>query len=549
MSRYHDPEGMGDYPGSGQQRTPSAGQHSATGGASGQRGWRGFLKVPHRQPGQASASRPQRGYHRFLGTHPILAAAAIICTVLVVGISLVAYASVRNLYDGINHETVTASMLGPRPPKLNGSTNILLIGSDSRAGTTGYGSASVIQGSRSDTSLILHISPDHTHAYVISFPRDSMVPVYSCANDNEGHPGQSATPGQLEPLNATFSFGGAPCLWKTLEQTTHIHIDHFAEVGFSSFKLIVNDMHGINVCLPFTIRNYQAHLYLHAGMHKVYGAQALAFVRLRENIGDGSDLERIQRQQIFLAAALQKMKQTNLLGDYKVLADVAHAVTTDLTLTQLLGIANSMRGLSTSAVRFISVPVGLYPPDPNKVLWTQPQADALFKSISHDNHILRAARKATRTGGARTVTPAQIHLQVLNGSGTAGLAGTTADGLSNAGFVVVGTGDAPNGYGYTRSVIEYSSAAQMPAVNALRKEVGGAQVKRVTGLHAGTLSLILGARFSGLPSGSNTTKPKGPSVASVASSNNYQGISGNQNICKDSSAFAGPLSPVPAATP
>ena len=184
MSRYHDPEGMGDYPGSGQQRTPSAGQHSATGGASGQRGWRGFLKVPHRQPGQASASRPQRGYHRFLGTHPILAAAAIICTVLVVGISLVAYASVRNLYDGINHETVTASMLGPRPPKLNGSTNILLIGSDSRAGTTGYGSASVIQGSRSDTSLILHISPDHTHAYVISFPRDSMVPVYSCANDN-----------------------------------------------------------------------------------------------------------------------------------------------------------------------------------------------------------------------------------------------------------------------------------------------------------------------------------------------------------------------------
>jgi LCP family protein required for cell wall assembly len=549
MSRYHDPEGMGDYPGSGQQRTRPAGQHSTTGGASGQQGWRGFLKVPHRQPGQASASPPRRGYHRFLGSHPILGAAAIISTVLVVGISLVAYASVRNLYDGINHETVTASMLGPRPPKLNGSTNILLIGSDSRAGTTGYGSSSLIQGSRSDTSLILHISPDHTHAYVISFPRDSMVPIYSCANDNEGHPGQSAAPGQLEPLNATFSFGGAPCLWKTLEQTTHIHIDHFAEVGFSSFKLIVNDMHGINVCLPFTIRNYQAHLYLKAGIHKVYGAQALAFVRLRENIGDGSDLERIQRQQIFLAAALQKMKQTNLLGDYKVLADVAHAVTTDLTLTQLLGIANSMRGLNTSSVRFISVPVGQYPPDPNKVLWTQPQADALFKAISHDNHILRAARTATRPGAPRIVNPAQVHLEVLNGSGTAGLAGTTANGLSNAGFVVVGTGDAPSGYGYTRSVIEYSSAAQLPAVNVLRKEVGGAQVKQVTGLHAGTLSLILGSKFTGLPSGSNTKKPKGPSVASVASSNNYQGISGNQNICKDSSAFAGPLSPVPAATP
>jgi LCP family protein required for cell wall assembly len=549
MSRYQDPEGRDGFPGSGDQRTGPAGQRPAAGGTSGQQGLRGFLRVAHRHPGQAGAPRPRRGYQRFLGTDPILGAAAIISTVLFVGFSLVAYASARNLYDGINHETITASMLGPRPPKLNGSTNILLIGSDSRAGTRGFGSSSVIQGSRSDTSMILHISPDHLHAYVISFPRDSMVPIYSCANDNEGHPGQSAAPGQLEPLNATFSYGGAPCLWKTLEQTTHIHIDHFVEVGFSSFKAIVNDMHGINVCLPFTIRNYQANLYLKAGMHKVYGAQALAFVRLRENIGDGSDLERIQRQQIFLAAALQKMKQTNLLGDYKVLADAAHAVTTDLTLTQLLGIANSMRGLSTSSVRFISVPVGMYPLDQNKVIWVQPQAGQLFKAIAHDNHILGVARKANSSKGARTVTPSQVHLEVLNGSGTAGLAGTTANGLSSAGFVVVHTGDAPHGYGYTRSVIEYSSTSQLPAVNTLKKEIVGAQVKQVTGLRAGTLSLILGSKFTGLPSSSSTSKPKGPSVASVASSNNYQGISGNQNICKDTSAFAGPLSPIPASTP
>jgi LCP family protein required for cell wall assembly len=549
MSRYHDPEGLGDFPESGKQRIGLPGRPPSAGSTGGSRGLGAFLKFPHRRTGHADAGRPRRGYHRFLGTHPILGGAAIIATVLVVGISLVAYASVRNLYDGINHETITAQMLGHRPPKLNGSTNILLIGSDSRAGTKGFGSASVIQGSRSDTSLILHIAPDHKHAYMISFPRDSMVPVYSCANDNQGHTGQSAAPGQLEPLNATFAYGGAPCLWKTLEQTTQIHIDHFVEVGFTSFKSIVNDVHGINVCLPFTIRNYQAHLYLKAGMHKVYGAQALAFVRLRENIGDGSDLERIQRQQIFLAAALQKMKQTNLLGDYKVLADAAHAVTTDLDLTEMLGIANSMRGLSTGSVRFLSVPVGLYAPDPNRVVWQQPQAGVLFSAVAHDNHILKAARKAAKAKPVPTVSPSQVQLEVLNGSGTAGLASTTANGLSNLGFNVVGTGDAPNGYGYTTSVIEYSSASQLPEVNTLRKEVAGAKVKRVASLQAGTLGLILGSKFSGLPSGSNTAKPKGPSVASVASSNNYQGISGNQNICKDSSAFAGPLSPIPASTP
>src|SRR5207244_1609689 len=125
---------------------------------------------------------------------------------------------------------------------------------------------------------------------------------------------------------------------------------------------------------PFPIRNFQAHLHLPAGRQTVFGAQALAFVRLRENIGDGSDLQRIQRQQLFLASAMQKIKQTNLLGDYKVIKDAANAVTTDLTLTDMLGIANSIKGLGTQAVRFISVPVVQYPLDPNKVQWEDPQA-------------------------------------------------------------------------------------------------------------------------------------------------------------------------------
>ncbi len=511
MSRYHDPEGMGGDPSSGARRADNVGDSG----------------LPRRRLA-------------FLGPHPILGAAAIISTVLVVGVSLVAYAAVRNVYDGINHEAVTAQMLGNRPPKLNGSTNILLIGSDSRAGAKGKFGKDVL-GARSDTTMLLHIAPDHSHAYVISFPRDSMVPIYNCEPDQQGHPGQTAqAAGVLEPLNATFSDGGAPCLWKTLEQTTHIHIDHFVEVGFDSFKTIVNDVHGINVCLPFAVRNYQAHLYLSAGLHKVYGAQALAFVRLRENIGDGSDLQRIQRQQLFLASAMQKIKQTNLLGDYKVLKDAADAVTTDLSLTDMLGIANSMKGLNTSSVRFISVPVVEYLPDPAKVQWEDPQATELFSAVAHDNHILKAAK--SKPSPAPTVSPAKVQLEVLNGSGAAGVATTAATGLANLGFNVIGTGDAPNGFGYTASVIEYGSTAQLPAVNTLKKEVAGVQVKQVSTLQAGTLSLILGSKFTGLAGSQPASKPS----AATLNSNNFQGISASQNICKDSAAFDGPNSPVPA---
>jgi len=515
MSRYHDPEGMGGNPSSGERRAGNRGVPDDSG-------------LPRRRVS-------------FLGPRPILGAAAIISTVLVVGVSLVAYGAVRNVYDGINHEAITAQMLGNRPPKLNGSTNILLIGSDSRAGTNGKFGRDVL-GARSDTTMLLHITPDHSHAYVISFPRDSMVPVYDCSPDQQGHPGQSAAPGQLEPLNATFSDGGAPCLWKTLEQTTSIHIDHFVQVGFNSFKAIVNDVHGINVCLPFAINNSQAHLHLAAGRHKVYGAQALAFVRLRENIGDGSDLQRIQRQQLFLASAMQKIKQTNLLGDYKVIKDAADAVTTDLSLTDMLGIANSMKGLNTSSVRFISVPVVTYPLNANQVQWEDPQATDLFSAIAHDNHILKAAK--SKPSPAPTVSPSKVQLEVLNGSGTAGVASTAATGLTNLGFNVIGTGDAPNGFGYSNSVIEYGSSAQLAAVNTLKKEVAGVQVQQVTSLPTGTLSLILGSKFTGLTG--SQPKSKGPSLATL-NTNNFQGISANQNICNDSAAFEGPDSPVPAS--
>jgi LCP family protein required for cell wall assembly len=451
MSRYDDPEGMGEYPALGKRRRGPLGRRQPTedtGAWSDQGQNRSSQQAsndrsrpqpgPGRPPGQSGkdrkgrsappgrldSTRPQDRRSRLLGPRPALALTAIATTVMVVGVSLVAYAAVRNVYDGINHETVTAQMLGNRPPKLNGSTNILIIGSDSRAGTDGKFGRGVL-GSRSDTSMLLHLSPDHTHAYVISFPRDSMVPIYSCLPDHEGHPGQTAAPGGQEMLNATFSAGGAPCLWKTLEQTTHIHIDHFVEVGFDSFQNIVNDVHGIKVCLPFAIHNPQAHLNLPAGLQTVNGAEALAFVRLRENIGDGSDLQRIQRQQLFLASAAQKIKQTNLLGDYKVLRDVGHAITTDLTLTQMLSIANSLKGLSTASVRFITVPVIPDPADVNRLLWETPQATTLFSAVAHDNHILKAA-KAAKAKPVPTVSPSKVQLEVLNGSGIAGIAGTTA---------------------------------------------------------------------------------------------------------------------------
>lgn len=547
MSRYHEPVTGGVY--APARAEPADGGDCFPGQSAGPGYARSASTPPPASGRRGGGSGRRRGGRRLasLGPHPAAKITAIVATVAVTIAALAAYIAYRNVYDSIRHDNVTAAMLGKRPPKLNGSVNILVIGSDSRAGTHGrYGRG--IYGSRSDTTMLLHISPDHRKAVVISFPRDSMVPVLRCLPDGHGHQGQQAAPGQREMLNATFSAGGAPCLWKTLEQTTGIRIDHFVEVNFAGFKSIVNDVGGVKVCLPFPIKDPASGLNLTAGVHTVDGAQALAFVRER-HIGEGSDLQRIQRQQYFLASAMQKIKQTNILGDpariYAVIHDVARSLTVDsgLTPATMAAIASSVRGLSSKALRFLSVPVVPDPSDPGaRVDWAQPQAGQLFSAIAHDTRLPKTRAKGrghpAKPKPAPTVKPAQVNVDVLDGSGTAGVAATTAAGLTSRGFNVVGTGNAPS-FGYTTTIIQYGPAADLPAANVLKAQVGQAEIQQSASVQPGTVNLILGSDFIGLAS--HPAKSGGSSVNSLAK--NYGGITGNTNICKDSAAFAGPDTP------
>ena len=499
---------------------------------------------PSAPPAQASFLRGRRGKW--------LAVIAIVAMVGVVGTSLVAYGQYRSVLGSINRENVTAAMLGHRPPYTAG-LNILVIGSDSRAGL-GHKFGAGVLGSRSDTSMLLHIAPGHTRADIISFPRDSMVPMLACSNDGHGHTGQPAQPGQLERLNATFSAGGAPCLWKTLEQTTGIRIQHFLEVNFAGFQSIVNDVGGVPVCLPFAINNAQSRLHLSAGKHVVNGAQALAFVRLREGIGQGSDTQRIQRQQYFLAAVMQNLRTTGLLGQpsriFAVVRDVAKSLTTDsgLDLNTMLRIATSMKSLSSSAVQFITVPVVPFAGDPAAELsWEQPQSGRLFRAVEADRELPAAAKgKKAKKTTVPTVNPAKVSVNVLNGSGVTGIAGSTASALTGKGFKVTGTGPAPN-YNFTSNVIEYSSAAQLPEVNTLKAQVGSVAVKQDAALGSNSLTLILGSSFTGLSetsgTGSGSAKSASQKLDNLAKS--YGGITANTNICSDSAAFAGPDTPLP----
>jgi LCP family protein required for cell wall assembly len=307
--------------------------------------------------------------------------------VALVAASLTAYVRYRTVWNSIDR--ISISGLGQRPARPDGALNVLLIGSDSRSGVNrSFGAG--IQGQRSDTIMILHISPGYRGATVLSIPRDSMVPTLACAAAGPGVPGQQADPGQSERINATFAYGGPACLWKTVEHQTGIRLDHFIALTFTGFERIVNDIGGVNICLPQAVKDPDSGLYLAAGLHHVMGAEALAFWRER-HIGTGSDLQRIQRDQFLMASLLQGIAHSDILGSpgkiYSIAVDATGAMTTDtgLDLGTMLRIAGSLRGLSTGSVQFVQVPEVAYPPDPGaEVMFQQPEASALFSAIARD---------------------------------------------------------------------------------------------------------------------------------------------------------------------
>jgi LCP family protein required for cell wall assembly len=504
-------------------------------------------------PPSQSSLRPSQGPRRRSTSRMILRGLAALLAVVLVGASIAVYAKYRSVWDGIKRVDVSGDLKGKRPPVDPNALNILVIGSDSRAGSNGRigaGSAATDPGQRSDTIMVLHVAPGAHQIAVMSIPRDSVVPILNCTHE-DGATGQTAQPASdVEQVNSSFAYGGPGCLWKTVEQTTGIHINDFIELTFTGFEKVIDALHGVEVCLPAAVHDRVSHLNLRAGRHHIDGATALAFWRTREDLGEGSDPQRIQRDQFLMASLLQGIEHSGLLRSPSTMLEVIDTITshgyltTDTGLSQerMLQLAEDLRGISTKAVQFVTVPwttdVGTAQwidssqtpsyGNANWIQWVQPQANNLFSAISHDTKL----PKVTKTK-VKPVKPAAVAVKVLNGTTTPRLGATTATKLASRGFDVVGAAADAARSDYRSTVIDYRGPAQLAAAQTLAKLFSHVRLQPDPSLSNATLQLILGSTFTGLKAANGNS-----AISNLAKT--YGGISGNTNICSDSAAFAGP---------
>jgi LCP family protein required for cell wall assembly len=316
---------------------------------------------------------------------------ASLAVLLIAGAST-GYLALRHFNTNLEQEDISG-LLGSQPVDTHPQAeNIMVIGSDSREGLSqAYGSGLVTD--QSDTLMIIHIPADRKWAEVMSIPRDSYVDIPAC----EMGDGQLSSPTQFK-INEAFAIGnldgnhtalGVACTVKTVEQDTGIYINHFIVVNFTGFENMVAALGGVYECNPAAINDPNSGLHLAAGTHLLTPAQALGYVRARYTLGDGSDLERIGRQQAFMSSLVSRVKSKllNPIAIYQFLDAATKSLTIDRQLggiTGLYDLGESLRGIPSNKIAFFTIPNEVDPSDTADVAWTQPEDNKIFASFRDD---------------------------------------------------------------------------------------------------------------------------------------------------------------------
>lgn len=371
--------------------------------------------------------------------------------------------------------------------------NVLLMGSDSRAGkdNRGYGSTAKFgTAERSDTTILLHVSADRSQAVAVSIPRDTLIDLPTCKNAN----GESVN-GGTGKFNEAMTRGGPGCTLKAVENMTGMKIDNFMVVDFGGFKAITEAVGGVEICLSEPVNDPLSGLKLSAGNHTISGEEALAFVRARKTLGDGSDTSRIRRQQAFLSSMAKKVLSSGTLLNPVALLGVLNAATESLTadpqlanIDNLRELAVSMKDLSPSNITFTTMP--WYPAgDGANVLMNKKKAKPLLNAIKNDTPW---PPKAANDQPLLRTVPENIRVEVINGTGVAGAGKSAKKALREQGFIVV---NVKNGDPIAATKLiydpEWDNSAKTLAYSA------GATVQEPVAGSGSTLQLVIGPDFTG----------------------------------------------------
>ena len=413
------------------------------------------------------------------------------------------------------NDTIGRVNAGTAGTPASGPLNVLLAGVDQRSGLTRHQELALHVGndvsSNSDTMMLIHVSGDRSRVTVISIPRDSWVNI----------PGHG-----FNKINAAYGLGGPKLVVQTVEANTGLTINDFVQVNFLGFVKVIDALGGVNICLPFAVDDPYSGLHLAKGQHHVSGITALEYARDRHSFAT-SDLARIQDQQHLLSSMLTEAISSGTLANPVKLDRFLHAALAAIKVDQGLNVAalaDQMRGVSPSDVRFMTVPLSNYnyqtPSGELAVLWDAKESQALFNELKNDQPATKPPARHARTARPK-LRRSQVPVQVWNGTLIGGLSASTGTDLSQLGFPVKSGLTWPV-HDISQTVIEYPPG-DVAGARLVRKVMPGASLKQVKGL--AKVRVLLGA--NGYSVTTTTTTP------SPAASTGVPSATAAQDACPD----------------
>ena len=428
--------------------------------------------APGDHPIDSAVRGPVRHGRQRRRVRTVLAAVAGVATAALVLTGGYAAWSYKQLDDSVTKVHVALPHGAASSDPDGAAQNILLIGDDHRPadatpqelaelGTQSDGGAT-----NTDTMIVLHIPSGGGSATMISFPRDSWVPI-------PGH-------GTFK-LNSAFTdgaadgggdAGGVRLLIQTIQQMSGLQIDHFVRVSLLGFYQVVKALGPIQVCLNEPAHDSNSNVDLPAGVSTLNASQALSFVRQRDGLPRG-DLDREVRQQYFLSQEARKTLSAGTLLDPVKVTNLLHGVGDAVQIDDGLSIpslVDTFRSIDLSDIRSTTIPTS-----------GTPTIDG-YSTVAVDSAAIPAfiqgivGPPAAYTAAA-AAAPSTVHVSVENGAGTPRGATTASTALTAEGFVVGAPGDAAT---TGTTVVEYPQGAESAAKAVVAVVPGAVAVPSTT---------------------------------------------------------------------
>ncbi len=321
---------------------------------------------------------------------------------------------------------------------------------------------------RADTIIVARIDPKQQSAVLISIPRDTYVEI----------PGHGK-----KKINAATAYGGASLAIETVRDFTGLPISHYIEIDFAGFKEVVDAVGGVTVSVPSRVNDLEAASYvrsaavIEAGEQHLDGEKALTFVRTRDF--PTGDLQRIENQQVFLRALLNEFfKAQNALRIPSMANAVAQQVTTDMSVGELVGLANQMRGMQGSAFQTVTMPGAPKRIGNGSYIVADEEAFAAILERVKAGQPLETAEEAAGT----EVAPEQVSVAVRNGAGISGVANDAAARLRAGRYNVADVGNM-NQFVYDETLVVYKDEDE-PLAQMVLDTIGQGRVLHYRGMYA-----------------------------------------------------------------